>query len=117
VRGRVTKVAQRKNFGKFLSDSRTLSPSRSLLDYGSIYDAPQPAVLLSANCQRHYLSVTPQSTSQKMSLQENIGTTDKTGYKCQQIKEFCAVRIKICCAVVLDNNQVLKNYQKTLKRA
>ncbi len=78
-------------FGKFLSGGRTSSPSRSLVDYWSIYDAPQPEALLSANCQRHYLSATPQPTSQKILLQENFGTTEKRWYKCQQIKELCAV--------------------------
>ncbi len=87
----VQQQLREKNFPEFLSDGRTSSSSRSLLDYGSIYDSPQPAALLSANSQRHYLSSTAQSTSQKTSLQENIGTTEEAGYKCQQIKELCAV--------------------------
>lgn len=83
--------ALRKKNGASLSDGRTGSSRRGLLDYGAIYEAAGTSYLLSASCGCDNLLSTSQSASQKISSQEKIETLKETRNKCQQIKELCAV--------------------------
>ena len=87
----VQQKLREKNDREFISYGRTGLPSRGLLDYGAIYDTAWTSALLSASCENHSLPSTSQSARQKISSQEDVGTPEKTGHKCQQIEELCAV--------------------------
>ena len=80
-----------KNCGQFLPDGRTNSTSRSLLDYGSIYDAAFTSALLSTNRRNNNLLSKSQSACQKIPSQENIETPEKTRNKFQKTEELRAV--------------------------
>lgn len=87
----VQQELRKKNGGQLLSDSRTGSASRGLLDYRGIYDALCTSALLSASCRHNNILSRAQSACQKISSQANIETPEETRNKCQRIEELCAV--------------------------